>query len=169
MLSAKREEVRNVFHVTNSKYMLSRVSKTFHGRDIFSCIAAHVLEGVPPYKLGKKINDYVVIKIANSKHKKNKVFGEVIHIDGFGNIITNISRKDLKKAGIIEGSTLQTKLNEKSLKLRFCSFYNEVPLRTPLAIISSTDFLEIAINQGNASKTYNTRIADPICLSREYN
>ena len=86
--------------------------------------------------------------------------GEVLHIDGFGNIVSNISAEDLESAGFREGSSLLVRLGSKSLILRFCSAYGEVPAGTSLALIGSSDFLEVAVNQGSASRIFKAKVGD---------
>jgi len=93
------------------------------------------------------------------------LFGEVLHIDDFGNVISNLSVKDLEKTGIREGSLLHVQLKGKALTLKLCSAYGEVPAKTPLAIIGSTDFLEVSINQGNASEAFKAKVGNLIRIS----
>lgn len=79
-----------VYHLTNSRYFLDKPSATFHGRDIFAPVAAHLAGGVPPAEMGERIDDPVRLEIPKPKIKKGTIRGEVIHIDYFGNLITNI-------------------------------------------------------------------------------
>jgi len=93
------------------------------------------------------------------------LFGEVLYIDDFGNVVSNISTKDLEKVGIKEGCLLCVKIRKKVLKLKFCSAYGEVPVKAPLVLIGSSDFLEVSINQGNASEALKLKIRDPVSVS----
>jgi hypothetical protein len=165
MLSAQREGIRHVYTLSNPRYMLPRVSRTFHGRDIFAPAAAHLAGGCSPSEFGPEVHDYVVPKFAKPRSRGGELFGEVLHIDDFGNIISNLSMKDLEKVGVGEGSLLHVQLKGKILALRLCSAYGEVPAKTPLAIIGGTDFLEVSINQGNASEAFGAKRGDPIRIS----
>jgi S-adenosylmethionine hydrolase len=107
----------------------------------------------------------VIPEFAKPRLKKGKVSGEVLHIDDFGNIITNISKHDLEKAEVTEGSKLNIRLGEKTARVKFSSAYGEAPVKTPLALIGSHDFLEIALNQGNASKRFKTKAGDKVTIS----
>jgi S-adenosylmethionine hydrolase len=162
MLSALKDDVRAVYRITNPRYMLERVSRTFHGRDIFSCVAAHLANGVPPTDFGPQVDDPVVPAFAEPKLVADEIVGEVIHIDGFGNIITNISLYDLGKIRIQEGGQITINLNDKSMTLRLCLAYGEVPTSDPLSIIGSTEFLEVAISQGNAAQEFDVKTGDPV-------
>jgi len=166
MLSAIRDGLRSIHEITNPKYMLKKVSRTFHGRDIFSSAAAHLANGVPPSDFGPKVDDPVVPKYAEPKILEGEIIGEVIHIDGFGNIITNISLTDLEKIGIKEGDKLAIKLKNHTMKLTLCLAYGDVPIDEPLSIIGGSDFLEVAINQGNASQKFNIGVGSPVHVKR---
>ncbi len=162
MLSAQGQGISHVYHVANKQYMLPRVSRTFHGRDIFAPTAAHIAEGHAPSEFGAEINDYVFPEFAKPSLKKNLLLGVILHIDDFGNVITNVSMRELEKIGIKEGDVLRAKLKEDMVTLKLCIAYGEAKAKQPLAIIGSHNFLEISINQGNASKIFKTKIGDSV-------
>ena len=165
MLSARREGIRHVYNISNPQYMRPEVSRTFHGRDIFAPAAAHLAEGRAPSEFGTEIHDYVLPKFAHPQLKKREFLGEVLHIDGFGNIITNISERDLEKIGAREGCLLHVKFKDKVLDLKLCSAYGAVSAGRALAIIGSSDFLEISVNQANASQIFGVKIGDSVGIS----
>jgi len=162
MLATQKEGIRHIYHVSNPRYILTQVSRTFHGRDVFSPVAAHLARGCPPSEFGPEIHDYALPEFAKPRVRKGELLGEILHIDDFGNLVSNISAEDLEKMGVREGYALHVKLRGKTLALKLCSAYGEVPAKKPLGIIGSSDFLEISINQGNASKTFKVKIGDPI-------
>jgi len=165
MLAAEGDGIRHVYHITNPRYMLSRVSRTFHGRDIFAPAAAYLAMGVPPYMFGPEIQDYVTPRFARVHRSNGTLHGEVLHIDGFGNVVSNISAEDLRGLGVCEGDALQVRLGGKSFTVRLCGAYGEVPRGELLAIIGSHDRLEISVNQGSASERLGVREGDPIQVS----
>ena len=158
LLSARKEEVSHVYHIKNPEYMCPKISTTFHGRDIFAPAAAYLVRGCSPSRFGSEIQDYVIPQFAQPYMKKGEIVGEVMYIDNFGNVVTNISSKDHEELETSIGDLLHVRIGRKTFGMRFCSAYGEVPARTLLAIVGSHDFLEISINQGNASKTLNLRI-----------
>ena len=160
MLAAHKEGITKVHHITNPKYMLSKVSRTFHGRDIFAPAAAHLTAGTNPSEFGPAIQNYVLPEFTKPKIRKGEVVGEVLHIDGFGNVFSNISAEDLESAGFHEGDSLIARLGSKTLTLQFCSAYGAVPAGTALAIIGSSNFLEVAVNQGSAARTFEAKVGD---------
>jgi len=168
MLAAQKEDVSRVYHVSNPRYMLPRVSRTFHGRDIFAPAAAHLARGCPPSEFGPEIHDYTLPEFAKPSVRKGELLGEVMHIDDFGNIVSNISAEDLEKIGVREGCPLHVRLGGETLALKLCSAYGEVPAKKPLGIIGSSDFLEICINKRNASKAFKAKIGDPVGVLLNY-
>ena len=165
MLAAHKEELVNVYHITNPEYMLPKVSRTFHGRDIFAPAAAHLTRGTEPFEFGPEIDDYFFPEFAKPATNNGEMVGEVLHIDGFGNVISNISVDDLENAGFCEGSSLVVTLGGESLIVPFCSAYGEVPVGAILALIGSSNFLEVAVNQGNACRALKTNVGDQFCVS----
>lgn len=165
MLSAQKEGVLHIYHIKNSQYTLPKISRTFHGRDVFSCAAAHLAKGISPSEFGPEIHDYMLPKFARPHMKEGRLFGEVVHVDDFGNVITNISIEDIEKVGIGEGHSLHVTLKDRTLTLKLCSAYGDVPALVPLAIIGSSDFLEVSINRGNASESFNVKIGDSVRVS----
>jgi len=166
ILAAQKEKIINVYQITNQKYNLSSVSKTFHGRDIFAPTAAYLVKGLNPSSFGPLIDDYVVPTYSKSTIKNGELIGEVLHIDDFGNIISNILIENFSTAGIYEGNLLSVKIDKKTLNLYFRSAYGEVKTGNPVALFDSSSFLEISVNQGNASKLFKTKIGDSLRVSR---
>ncbi|MFQ5759153.1 MAG: S-adenosyl-l-methionine hydroxide adenosyltransferase family protein [Candidatus Bathyarchaeia archaeon] len=162
MLSARKEGISHAYNISNPQYMRPEVSRTFHGRDIFAPAAAHLAKGHSPFEFGTEIHDYVLPKFAEPQLRNEGFLGEVLHIDCFGNIITNISVRDLEKIGACEGCLLHVELKDKVLDLKLCSAYGQVPAERALAIIGSSDFLEISVNQANASQIFGVKTGDSV-------
>lgn len=161
-LAVKNQDIRHIYRIENPKLILPEVSNTFHGRDIFSPAAAHLANGISPSEFGPRIRRVVTPEFARVTRRKNKLTGEVIHIDGFGNIVTNFRQKDVELVDIKK--TVNIKLKNNRLRLKLCKAYAEVGIRRPLAIIGSHNFLEISINRGNAAENFRTRVGDRVTL-----
>jgi len=166
MLAAEKEGVKHVYEINNTAFMLPRISRTFHGRDVFAPTAAFLTIGRLPSEAGSEINDYFIPKYAKLVLKNKTLSGEVLHIDDFGNVITNISEKDLNKLGAKKDVPLQVKLGRRVLSLRYCSAYGEVGVDELLAVIGGHGFLEIAINQGNAARKLRTKGGMSVRIAR---
>jgi S-adenosylmethionine hydrolase len=165
MLAAHKEKINNVYTISNPQYMLPNVSKTFHGRDIFAPAAAHLATGNKPSDFGPAIHDYVFPEFAKPHMKRGELVGEVLSIDGFGNVISNISAEDLERVGFHEGDSLVVALGSKTLNVLFCSAYGVVPVGAPLALIGGSNFLESAVNQGSAAAAFKAKVGDTFRVS----
>lgn len=151
----------NVYEIVNSSLMLNPISNTFHGRDIFTPVAAHILNGIAFDQIGPIIYDFVDLDFGKSEIKDKAVTGKVIYIDSFGNIVTNIDRTSLNQVLNFDNKIMAF-VGDKQVKLPFLSTYNLVKKGEILATIGSSDLLEIAQNQGNAAKKLGIKVDDDI-------
>jgi len=164
MLAVHREKIKHVYSMTNTKLMLPRVTSTFHGRDVFAPAAAHLANGTAPLHFGREIKDYVVPHYVSPLLQARRIVGEILHVDDFGNIITNIMGTELEKAGF-KPKELSICLKSKRFHANLCDAYGDVAPKSVLVLIGSHDFLEIAVNQGNAAKTLNAKAGDRVVVS----
>lgn len=162
MLAAQNQGIEHLYELSNPKFMLPKVSNTFHGRDVFAPAAAHLDKGIKPSEFGPEITEAVTPKFASVERRNSSLIGEVWHIDDFGNIITNISQKDMPQNRVVNVKLLGILQN-----ISFGKTYAQAKPHEPLALIGSHGFLEIAINQGNASEKLHTRTGDKIEVSTD--
>ena len=156
-----REPSHRTFHITAEKYFRPSPSLTFHGRDIFAPVAAALSKGVKPKKLGEKINDEVCLESLDPVVQEDgKVQARIIHIDHFGNCITNITRDVLKST---ESASLL--INGKTIR-DFRNFYGEDSSTSPFAIWGSAGFLEIATNSDSAEKVLQVKRGDKVVFTQ---
>lgn len=163
LLAAEKEGVRNYREITNRSLMLPEIANTFHGRDIFAPIAAHLASGIETEEIGPKIDKIVRPLFAKVTNRKAGVNGEVLHVDSFGNIITNIMEVHISQIG--QGNWLKTKLARREVKLRLRKTYGEASRNELLALIGSHGYLEIAVNQGSAVEKFHAKRGDKISVS----
>ena len=166
MLSAQREGIKHVYEITNRKYMRHEISATFHGRDIFAPVAAYLAVGTCPEEIGQEIFEYIVLSQARAKIEYQEIFCEVLHVDGFGNIITNITLDDLKQAGIEFGDVLNVQIKKQVTKIDFYETYGKIQPNELLSLIGSNGFFELAINQGNAARKLDVSTGDEIRIAK---
>ena len=152
MLAAMRDGLRAVYAIERADLMLERVSRTFHGRDIFAPVAARIASGLDPSEVGPEIKDYVVPSFAEPRLDGPVALGEVMYIDGFGNIITNLPEDFLAQLGASEGSELAIRLGGRELRVRLRSAYGEARPGELLALIDSWGMLEVAVSLGSAAE-----------------
>ena len=161
ILAAENQEITHTYQLTNQKFMLPETSSTFHGRDVFAPAAAYLEKGIKPEKLGPEIFDPVKPEFAQIKLENDSIIGRVLHVDSFGNIITNINKSEITK----NSEAINVKILNCQLKLRFKKTYGETKPNEPLALIGSHGFLEIALNRGSAAKKYQATVGMEIAVS----
>ena len=164
ILASEKEGIVETRQITNRRLMLPEVSNTFHGRDLFAPAAAYLSNGVSPTEFGPEAPDFVKPDFAGVTRKGTTVVGEVLYIDGFGNVITNISDRELALLHLRRGCRI--KINDCQLHLEIGKTYEENKPQQSLALIGSHGYLEIAVNQGNAGKKLGARVGDKIRLAK---
>lgn len=148
----ERLGVCRVFHLTNREYFRSDVSATFHGRDVFAPVAGALARGVRPDVLGVEITDYVrLAQSAPRQRQDGGLEGEVVHVDRFGNLITNITPKDLSAEAIARGARLRVGGREIRSFRRFFA-EGEAAVGAPFAIWGSAGLLEVAVYCDSAAR-----------------
>ncbi len=162
ILPAEAQGIKHIYELTSRRFMLSHVSSTFHGRDIFAPAAAHLVNGTAIEEFGPQLISVVKPDFAEVVRNKNFLFGEVLHVDDFGNIITNIHAKDI--AEFREGMLL-IEFSDQKVQLRLSRAYADSKPQEPLALIGSHNYLEIALNQGSAAAKFGSKAGDKITLS----
>ncbi len=131
---------------------LEAKSKTFHGRDVFAPVAARLAKGEDIGSFGEEIADIVRLPIQEASLRGEVIEGEVLCIDVFGNVITNIPQSMLAKANINYGDRICVKLEDRKLEMFFLESYGFARKGELLALVGSEGYLEIAVNQGSASR-----------------
>jgi S-adenosyl-L-methionine hydrolase (adenosine-forming) len=148
----------NVRHVTASKYFRDPVSSTFHGRDIFAPVAAHLANGVTAAKFGRTITDYTRLDFFRPVRSAKRAWtGTVLHIDRFGNIVTNFLADEFRERMLEMRTGLQS-VN------RAAEYYADVPFGELFVVAGSSGFLEISVNQGSAARVLGVGLGAPLEL-----
>ena len=149
--AARRLGDFKVFEIANQNLISNNVSNTFHGRDIFTPVAANILNGTEFDKIGPIISDFKDLDFGKQEIYDKLSIGKVIYIDDFGNVITNIDGFQIRRF-LDYGKTINLFVNSKKYEVPFVKSYNFVKKGDLLATIGSNNFLEISQNQGDASK-----------------
>jgi S-adenosylmethionine hydrolase len=143
-------------HLTRPEYWLPRVSTVFHGRDIFAPAAAHLANGVPLNKLGQPIHDPLRLALPQPQRTAQGWSAQVIHIDHFGNLATNLRREqvDLAREIVIHAHGREIR--------GIMQAYGEAASGELVALFDSNDLLSIAIVNGNAAEMLQAKVGDPV-------
>jgi hypothetical protein len=160
ILAAKKQGIEHVYEITNRKLIRPEVSNTFHGRDIFAPTAAHLAKGTAASQFGRHAKRLSTPDFVKAKIKEDRLIGEVIHVDDFGNIITNLDWEVVRP--LCTEKVIIVKLKNKEVKSKLCKTYGEAEKQKPFAIVGSHGFLEFSVNQGNAAETLDAKQGDKI-------
>lgn len=151
--------------------MAGHISHTFHGRDIFSPVAAHLAQGVPFEAIGTPLDDIITMPTVQPEwHGNTTLVGQVIAIDHFGNAITNLTVEHLKQLGSLNeiaiSIVIPPTLSAPPASLPISRTYADVAMGEPLALIGSTPRLEIAVCNGNAASSLHLSVGTSIKAER---
>lgn len=155
--------LEGAWEISDPKYLLPEISRTFHGRDLFAPAAAHLARGLPPSGLGHEILELTTLEIPGPTVSPDRIAGEVVWIDRFGNCATNLEEDQVSRWAAGEPFTIHAA----SRKIRGVSdSYESVPAGRMLAIFNSSGFLEIACNRASAHEVLRLREGDPVIVEK---
>jgi len=168
-LVTDRDGVENIREITNPDWMIgAKVSSTFHGRDIFSPVGAHLARGDDWTQVGPELKQFVRLDLRPATLDERGLTGEVIALDGpFGNLITNINAEDFFKLGYQRGDSLSVTIAGREIQMPFVKTFSDVPLKQPLLFIDSRGRASFALNQGNFAVAYHIEPPQPIFIPRK--
>lgn len=146
-------EKHRVRLISNQRYFRRPVSQTFHGRDIFAPVAAHVANGVAPSRMGKIIADYVRPPFEKPRQTGARTWtGHILNVDHFGNVITNFHADDFP--------AIEQLAIGRAKARRLVRSYTEARAGELVAIAGSSGYLEVSVNQGSAAKKIGCHSGD---------
>jgi S-adenosylmethionine hydrolase len=169
-LVEQRDGIDAVREITNPDWMIgSKLSSTFHGRDIFSPAGAHVARGDDWTKAGPEmpVKDLVRLELTAATLDDRGLKATVIAIDGpFGNLVTNIDAEDFFKLGYQRGQEVPVTVDGREMKIKFVKTFSDVPLGQPLLYIDSRGHLAMAVNQGSFATVYGIKPPAAVVIPR---
>jgi S-adenosyl-L-methionine hydrolase (adenosine-forming) len=149
-----------VFRLTERRFWQPTVSPTFHGRDILAPVAAHLSLGEDARKLGQPFDDWVRLEIPAPIIEPDRLVGEVIFIDHFGNLITNIPGEAFAR---MLGRPVQIVVGDQEVSGPVRT-YAEAEKGTLVALVSSFDLMEVAVTGGSAENKLGARVGNPVSV-----
>ena len=141
------------YEISNPAYMLEPVSDTFHGRDIFTPAAAHLALGLEPERLGEPLRELTMLNLFSLERRDGAVVGRVVHVDRFGNVVTNIPAAMLPHGDVVV-EVADTKIH--GLRATFADADGL------LVLVGSHGYLEIAENMGSAADSLDAGVGDTV-------
>lgn len=160
-LAMEGGEPEQIIELTDAKYHLKARGVSFHGRDVFAPVAAHLSLGVLPEAFGDNLSSFVKLQIPPVVRAQNQLMGEITYIDGYGNLFTNISEHDL--TGCPDGQLALT-IGRRTVRGLALS-YDSVKVNDLVAVINSWGLLEVAAYKGNAERICEAKVGDKALLT----
>lgn len=152
------EEYNRIFELTNETFFAEEVSATFHGRDVFAPVAAHLSKGVTPDLFGAETKDVTRLKEQKPhKNSENEIVAEIIHADRFGNLITNLTSDYLPENFTLKVAGTTINKHQK--------YFAEAEKSELFMIFGSAGFLEIVAFQDSAQRLLNVKIGQEIVVT----
>jgi S-adenosylmethionine hydrolase len=165
-----RDGIEAAREITNRGWMIgAALSSTFHGRDIFSPVGAHLAHGEDWAQVGPEIavNRLIRLDVAPSRLDEKGLSGEAIATDGpFGNLVTNISGEDFLKLDYGHGQNVHITVGKTELNVPFVRTFSDVALKKPLLYIDSRGHIGLAVNQGSFAATYGIQPPVAVLIAR---
>jgi S-adenosylmethionine hydrolase len=160
-LVEQRDGIEAVREITNPDWMIgTKLSSTFHGRDIFSPVGAHVARGDDWTTVGPEVavNDLVRLELQAAKLDDRGLTATVIATDGpFGNLVTNVDAEDFLKLGYARGQDVPVNVGGKQMTIKFVRTFSDVAVGQPLLYIDSRGHFALAVNQKSFAATYGVK------------
>lgn len=167
----QRDGIEAVREISNPDWMIgTKLSSTFHGRDIFSPVGAHVARGDDWTKVGQEMpaKDLVRLELKAATANERGLNGTVIATDGpFGNLVTDIDAEDFLKLGYERGQDVPVTVGSRKMKIKFVKTFSDVPVGEPLLYVDSRGHIALAVNQNSFAATYGVKPPVPLEIPRK--
>lgn len=164
-LAADDAGIKTIICLESSRHRLANPSSTFHGRDIFAPAAAHLAGGVSLSALGSKLVRIEMLKLPKPEPVRDSIRGEVLYIDGYGNLITNISQRDVARLlSSFRAKSVSVRIKG-SAPTKILNTYGDARSGAILATFGSFELLEIAVRDGSAARRLRCGVGDSVKVS----
>ena len=156
----------HAYQITNQSLMnRENESVTFQGLSVYGPVAGYLAGGISPDEVGPEIRDLVQLPVTQPEVNGSEITGSVVHVDHYGNLITNIPGKLVTNAGFVPGLSLRIMLGNHSVNATFAKTYGDVATGQWLVLNSSDGAVEVARNLENAAKTAGVLAGENVTLS----
>jgi S-adenosylmethionine hydrolase len=166
-IAAAEAGVKTIVELRAPRYRLPATSATFHGRDIFAPAAAWIARGTPLDKIGPRLSSLKPLDaLLAVAHSPRALIGRVIYVDGFGNLVTNLTRAHIEAfAGRTPQDRLLVRLGRRR-PIALGGTYGDAPPGKPLALFGSFGMLEVAIRDGDAAGSFKASVGEPVTVEK---
>jgi len=156
--------LKSIHEIREQEFLRKPVSSTFHGRDIFARVAGMIASGRRPEEVGPRISELEKLPISPPRLLEKKLVCQVLHVDAFGNIITNADDKLVRRIPLEFGERVSILLGKRKLQAQYARSYSEVGKGALAVLLGSQGFLEIAVREGSAGDKLGVKALDKLEL-----
>lgn len=139
-------------------------SSTFHGRDLFGPAGAHLARGDDFAAVGPVRKAFVELPHHAPRAQRGRASGEVLHVDRYGNLITNLTEKEARAAGLVRGGRVRATVGKTTFDVPYAGTYGDVARGERVLVTGSTGRLELAINEGDLGRAIGARAGEPVSI-----
>ncbi len=164
--AAERLGVEKVYEIAYRELLPVKVSDVFDGRDTFGPTGALLAKGVDPGLIGPEIDDYIRIPMYEPTITEDGVEATIIHVDGFGNMVTNVTYEVLDQMGVSVDSVFDVEISGKKFRLPYVRRFSAVPEGELLIVVAGGGYMEFAVNQGNANDRLGIGKGEKVRITR---
>jgi S-adenosylmethionine hydrolase len=147
------------WELTNAAYMLEPVSRTFHGRDVFAPVAAHLARGIAPEELGPRVEpaSLVRLQLPEPEIGESTIRATVLYVDRYGNVQLNLARGDVERAGVVPGRRIELDLGSERYYATAARTFADARAGDIILYEDAYENIAVAITDGNAAEMFSIR------------
>jgi S-adenosylmethionine hydrolase len=162
--TSRRLTIESIYWINEDKIQRKTISNTFHGRDIFANIAGLLASGTKAEKLGPRISKMEALRLPQPKRFDRKLACHVLHVDAFGNVITNVDAEIIREIPMTFGEHVRIQTGTRRLLGKFARSYSDVEEGELAVLMGSQGFLEVAVREGSARDKLDAQPLDKLEL-----
>ena len=156
--------LKSIYEIREKEFQRTSVSSTFHGRDVFAYAAGLIASGRRPEEVGPRISKLEKLDVSQPKLSGKNLSCQVLHVDVFGNVITNVSEEMFQKMPLKFGEGVEIRSGTRKLQAQYARSYYEVDTGAMAVLLGSQGFLEIAIREEDARHKLDVKPLDKLEL-----
>ncbi len=165
MVRASRKlGLRSIYEIQEKEFQRKPVSSTFHGRDIFAYVAGLIASGRRPKEVGPRLSKLEKLDLSPPKLSGKKLICQVLHVDVFGNVITNVGETVVQEIPARSGGMVEVRSGTRRLPAQYVTAYREVDKGAMAVLLGSQGYLEIAVREGSAKDELNVKALSKLDL-----
>lgn len=160
--------IREAYELGNPALMLPQVSATFHGRDVFAPVAAHLGTGTPPSEVGRRLDAGSLVRLPDpvAYVDRGTAYAEVLTEDRFGNVQLSLTERHIRELGVERGGALDVEADGDVHWVPYRRTFGDVAAGALVALLDSAGYIALTVNGGDAARALRVRPGDPVKLRR---